>query len=189
VRRREPGEQTRAKILRTAKRLFVEKGYFNTSVKDIAREAGISPATVYHYFSGKEEIAGEICREVIAAIRRGIERAISRGGSAEEKIKGIMEELVSLAWEDMYAVEYAMRAKHTLNVPSCSEEPYKLLREFFREEKRRGNIKNLSEDLCAICLTGAPIGLVQLKRDGTIKGELNRFTEELTKCLWRSLKP
>jgi len=167
----------------------VEKGYFNTSVKDIAKEAGISPATVYHYFDSKEEIAGEICREVVTAVRGAIERAISGEGSAEEKVKRIMAALVNLAWEDMYALEYAMRAKHVLNIHPCSEEPYNLLREFLREEKRRGNIKDLSEDLCAVCLTGAPVGLAQLKRGGAIKGELTRLTEELTECLWRSLKP
>jgi len=167
----------------------VEKGYFSTSVKDIARESGVSPATVYHHFSGKEEIAGEICREIVTTIRQSIERAIREGGSVEERIKRIMLELVSLAWEDMYAVKFAVHTKHSLNLSLCSEEPYRLLRSFLSEEKKRGNIKDLSEDLCAVCITGAPVGLARLKREGTIKGELTPYMEELTECMWRSLRP
>lgn len=50
-------EETVEKILDTAQRLFVEKGYDNTTIQDIVNElGGLSKGAVYHHFKSKEEI-------------------------------------------------------------------------------------------------------------------------------------
>jgi TetR/AcrR family fatty acid metabolism transcriptional regulator len=46
----------REAILRAAIKVFAEKGYFNSKVADIAKEAGIADGTVYLYFKSKDEI-------------------------------------------------------------------------------------------------------------------------------------
>ena len=43
-------------ILDSAERLFVEKGYHDTSINDIAENADFSRTSVYQYFASKEEI-------------------------------------------------------------------------------------------------------------------------------------
>jgi len=47
---------TREKIINTAIILFSDKGYSKTSVRDIAKEVGIKPASLYSHFESKEEI-------------------------------------------------------------------------------------------------------------------------------------
>lgn len=47
---------TTEQILHTALSLFCEKGYYSTSIEDIARQAEISKGLLYHYFSSKEEV-------------------------------------------------------------------------------------------------------------------------------------
>lgn len=49
-------ERRSEEILQAAFRVFSTKGYHNTTVDDIAREAGISKGTCYQYFAGKEDI-------------------------------------------------------------------------------------------------------------------------------------
>ncbi len=49
-------ERARAEIVESAARAFARKGFHGTSIDDIAREAGISPSSLYRYFSGKEEL-------------------------------------------------------------------------------------------------------------------------------------
>jgi AcrR family transcriptional regulator len=46
----------RAEILEAAARLFAQKGYGNTSTKDIAGAADVGESTLYGYFQGKNEI-------------------------------------------------------------------------------------------------------------------------------------
>jgi AcrR family transcriptional regulator len=52
-RRRQQAEETRALIVRTARDLFVERGYGHTTVADIAQGAGVSVETIYAAFGNK----------------------------------------------------------------------------------------------------------------------------------------
>jgi AcrR family transcriptional regulator len=54
--RREGTTESRGHILATARRLFAEHGFDGTSLRQIAREAGVDPAMVHHFFNGKDEL-------------------------------------------------------------------------------------------------------------------------------------
>ena len=49
------GEQRKQELLKIAYRMFVEKGYDNTSIDEIIAEAGIAKGTYYYYFPSKED--------------------------------------------------------------------------------------------------------------------------------------
>jgi AcrR family transcriptional regulator len=54
---RRPGRaDTRGDIVDAAKRVFAGKGYDGASLRAIAREAGVDPALVHHYFDGKASL-------------------------------------------------------------------------------------------------------------------------------------
>ena len=55
------------RILEAAERLFRHYGYGKTTVADIARDLGMSPANVYRFFASKEEIHQAICGRMLAA--------------------------------------------------------------------------------------------------------------------------
>lgn len=50
----EKGRRRRNELLKIAYRMFIEKGYNNTSVDEIIAEAGIAKGTYYYYFPSKE---------------------------------------------------------------------------------------------------------------------------------------
>jgi AcrR family transcriptional regulator len=54
--RRARGEQTRQLILETALRLFRERGYAETTMRAIAKEAGVAVGNAYYYFDSKEHL-------------------------------------------------------------------------------------------------------------------------------------
>src|SRR5512133_3718904 len=43
-------------ILRTSARIFAEKSYHSTTMRDISRATGVSLAGLYHYCTSKEEL-------------------------------------------------------------------------------------------------------------------------------------
>lgn len=47
---------TRKRIFNASKRLFLKKGFRETTTRDIAREAGINLSNLYHYFPSKDEL-------------------------------------------------------------------------------------------------------------------------------------
>jgi AcrR family transcriptional regulator len=52
-------EQTRAAIIEAALRMFRERGYDATTMRAIAREAGVATGNAYYYFGSKEELIQE----------------------------------------------------------------------------------------------------------------------------------
>lgn len=57
------GEGTRRALLGAAKRLFVERGYHQTSVPDIVAAAGVGHGTFYEYFRSRRDILMALTRE------------------------------------------------------------------------------------------------------------------------------
>jgi AcrR family transcriptional regulator len=57
---REAGASTR--VLKAALKLFAERGYAATSMRDIAAATGIKPPTIYAHYPSKEHILAELCR-------------------------------------------------------------------------------------------------------------------------------
>ncbi|HEX6818091.1 MAG TPA: TetR/AcrR family transcriptional regulator [Ktedonobacterales bacterium] len=55
-RRELQAQERRGQLIETARRLFAEKGVENTTIKDIADEAGVAQGLLYHYFRGKDEL-------------------------------------------------------------------------------------------------------------------------------------
>jgi AcrR family transcriptional regulator len=69
--RRGKGEK-RACILEAARKLFLRDGFTDTSMDAITREAGVSKATVYAYFPGKESLFATLVRETAEPILGGL---------------------------------------------------------------------------------------------------------------------
>ena len=57
-------EVTVQKILDTAERLFIEKGYDHASLQDIIRATGLSKGAIYHHFASKEDIFFAVCDRI-----------------------------------------------------------------------------------------------------------------------------
>ena len=80
----------REAILRAAIKVFAEKGYFNSKVADIAKEAGIADGTVYLYFKSKDEILHSF-------FDRAMEDFIAEGKKQLAEIEGAREKLRRIA--------------------------------------------------------------------------------------------
>lgn len=82
---RPPGSQ--GEILTAALKLFAERGYAGTSVRDIAAAAGIKPATIYAHYPSKEHLLAELCRIGHEEQYRGVREAVfSSRPDAREQI-------------------------------------------------------------------------------------------------------
>jgi len=57
------GPQTRSQILDSSLRLFSERGFARTTVRDIARDVGITDAAIYYHFTSKRELLEALAEE------------------------------------------------------------------------------------------------------------------------------
>lgn len=65
--------EIRERILRTAGKLFAEKGFATATILDLAKACESSRGALYHYFGSKEEILAEIIESHVAEMRAQLE--------------------------------------------------------------------------------------------------------------------
>ncbi len=81
---RTPQPQLRAKVISSATKLFLEKGFYESSVREIAAAAGVNASTMLYEFGSKEEILCSIVRHVIDGQFGATNKLIE--GKTEDKI-------------------------------------------------------------------------------------------------------
>ena len=83
-------EQRKNNIIKAAKRLFKNKGFEETTMQMIARQAELSKGALYLYFRDKDEIIASILLEASKALGGLLDEAISLGKNAFDKINRII---------------------------------------------------------------------------------------------------
>lgn len=100
---RRPGNpDTRAHILEVALRLFTMQGYDATSVRAVAREAGVDPALVHRFFGDKKGL-------LLAALQMGIDPAKMIDLVVQDGVENVGARLVHVVtgvWESVLGPEW-----------------------------------------------------------------------------------
>jgi AcrR family transcriptional regulator len=78
-------DQTKDRIIDAAYRTLVKQGYHDTSMKDIAAEAGVAPGLAHYYFETKEDL-------LVAAIEHGCEPVMRGWEQAGVNLSGPLPE-------------------------------------------------------------------------------------------------
>ncbi|MBQ6095367.1 MAG: TetR family transcriptional regulator [Lachnospiraceae bacterium] len=84
------GERRKLELLQIAYKLFITKGYENTSVDDIIEAAGIAKGTYYYYFESKEQTLEEVIGMMIDQETEAAKQVLTAPISVPEKIIGII---------------------------------------------------------------------------------------------------
>ncbi len=107
------GEQTRQRIIAATMRCVAEVGYSRATIREIARTADVTSASLYNYFPNKTELinAAIAARTEIALPR--LRRAAKQPGGAVDRIEAVLDESGRLMREypDLAAFEWAIRAQ------------------------------------------------------------------------------
>ncbi|MBP1046074.1 TetR/AcrR family transcriptional regulator [Enterococcus sp. BWM-S5] len=83
-RRRKAKEQS---ILQTALTLFMHQGIKSTSIQTIAKQAQVSPVTVFNYFGSKEKLLDQTCSLYFDSTYEDFKQVIDSEQSFEEKMQ------------------------------------------------------------------------------------------------------
>ncbi|WP_369189848.1 TetR/AcrR family transcriptional regulator [Streptomyces sp. R08] len=90
-------EQTRALILETAMRLFQEHGYDKTTMRAIAKEAGVSVGNAYYYFAGKEHLIQGFYDRLAEEHRVAVREVLDRETDLEARLSGVLRVWLDIA--------------------------------------------------------------------------------------------
>ncbi|SHE70476.1 transcriptional regulator, TetR family [Microbulbifer donghaiensis] len=80
-------ESPRGRLLHAAARLFEQKGFARTTVREIAAEVGILSGSIFHHFASKEDILCTVMQEVTVYARARMAHAVAAAESPREKLR------------------------------------------------------------------------------------------------------
>ncbi len=90
----------RAELVRVAARLFREKGFDGTTVRDIADAVGMRSGSPFYHFRSKQEILLAVMEEGLAAGLEATEAALGRGLSPREKFRALVRSHLSTLFDE-----------------------------------------------------------------------------------------
>lgn len=125
------GEKTRQRIIVATMRCVAAAGYARATIREIARTANVTSASLYNYFPNKSELlkAAVAARTDVAVPR--LRQAAARPGSAIARLEAVLDESGRLMREypDLAAFEWVLRAENAIAVDATAAGGFKAFRE------------------------------------------------------------
>ena len=137
-------------ILRTSARIFAEKGYHSTSMRDLARATGVSLAGLYHYCKSKEELLFLIQDHCFGRVLERLEQRTRGINDPLEKLRIFIDNHLSFFAANMAEMKVLSHEAESLagdlhKLVSTKKERYarvarKILREIAEQERTNAGV-------------------------------------------------
>ena len=178
---------TREKILDASLKLFSEKGIRETTVKDIAREVGITEGAIYRHFKSKDEIVlglfGLYSEEFYNRLLSGVRSPISY----KEKFYLTVHNFLSFCFENPSAFKYLdlfhyLRAQ---DVKNFSPLPKDAILELIEEGIKAGFV-NIEKEYALAVFVGTLERVFLLVEAGLLDRK-EGLEEEIAGIIWKAV--
>lgn len=186
----QPG-QINERIIAAALQLFTQRGYFSTSVPDMARAAQVSVGSIYHHFKDKEDVARALYLGLMESLQVALAKIAQEHATAYDRCYAVMAMLFELTESNRDAMDFMLYAKHRDFLPSerpvCSSKPFETMRGFVQDGMENGEIRTMDVMVATSCLFGGAIRLVTARLDGVLAEPLPDRLDAVWDCAWRGV--
>jgi AcrR family transcriptional regulator len=166
----------RAQILRTAARIFHDRGFDATSVSDIARSLDMTKAGLYHYFTSKEALLVEIMTFGLERVSEEVILPARAIADPEERLREIVVRHAQITTRAQGAVSQLIDEARALppaarkRVKQYMRVYFDLIRDTLRELEAQGRLREVDPTVAAFSVIGMILWLPRWFRQG---GRLN----------------
>jgi AcrR family transcriptional regulator len=172
-------ENAKTRITQAAFKVFAQKGYHATIMKDIAEELGVSKGAIYQYFNNKEDILKEIIIAYQQTARDILKKSFEKNQPLDalqnyhktmtetyQPNIAIILELISIAASDE-KIRNTVREEY--------EKDIVLLQTFIEQQQQKGNIKpDVDANLTAQVFIALYMGMTSKLIMGFSKSEVKK---------------
>jgi AcrR family transcriptional regulator len=142
------GEETRQRIIVATMRCVAEVGYSKATIREIARMANVTSASLYNYFPNKSELIKATIEARADAAMPRLRQVAEGPGDIIDRIEAVLDECGRLMREypDLAAFEWAIRAENVtgLDGPEAGNAGFETFREIIdgvvADAYRRGEL-------------------------------------------------
>lgn len=184
------------KILDAALMLFSTRGFYATTIPDIAKAMGMSVGNIYNYFSSKELLAKEIIKYSSDILGAEIRHVNENTGSAKEKIRQIVAAYFEMATSKPQHINYFLRVylankevfKDGCEGMLCVSAFVTELMIFFEEGVARNELRNQDFFSAFGLFMGYLGGFVFLNGEGVLEKDLNFYVDDIALNIYNALR-
>lgn len=152
----------RRQILYSAKRVFSEKGFHNTSVSDIVDQAGIARGTFYLYFTNKRDIFDNLLDNLLEELDKRIKPVDLTEGSPEplDQIKDNIRRVLELVIKEPELIQILLHHSAGLDQRSAEavrtfyDQVLRLIERSLEHGIRSGLVRPCNIHIVASCILG-----------------------------------
>jgi len=187
------GEETRSRILESARSLFGRQGYDATGVAGICEAAAVSKGAFYHHFDGKQALFLSLLEEWLAAVEADLAGAVAQAANVVDGLLGMAERTRGI-FNDADGrlsifLEFWAQARKDPEVWRRVVEPFRRYQEMFAAVIRKGiaegSLSPVDPAAAAQALLSLAVGLVMqgvfdprgAQWDGVARESLRLFIE------------
>ena len=147
-------------ILRTAARIFAEKGYHSTSMRDISRATEVSLAGLYYYCKSKEELLFLIQDNCFGRVLERLQERLREATEPVEKLRLVIENHLSFFAANMAEMKVLSHEADSLagelhaRVSGKKQQYTQLVRQILSEVQRAGGERKIDLTVATYALFG-----------------------------------
>ena len=165
-------EELRAKILEAAKALFIERGFEETSIRNIAEKIEYSPTTIYLYFKDKDDIFYALHQEGFVLLNQYF-RALQNVMDPFERLKAICRAYITFALENREFYDLMFISRSPMNALDRDDDKWEEGNKAFgaltgtvTECMQRGYFRNMDPEVLSFTLWSMVHGICSLEIRG-----------------------
>ncbi|WP_292657783.1 TetR/AcrR family transcriptional regulator [Nitratifractor sp.] len=189
-------EKRRAAIIHEALRLFASKGFYSTTIPDIARSIGMSVGNLYNYFGSKELLAQEIIRHISAYLGARIREINESDLPVKQKIRKIVEIYFETARMEPEMIDFFLRVylsnrevfHEGCEGMVCVNEFVTEIMIFFDDGVGKGELKNQDFFSAFGLFMGYLGGMVFLNGEHILPKALEEYIDDISENIYNALK-
>jgi AcrR family transcriptional regulator len=171
---------TREKIEREALRLFAEKGFDGTSVRDISQAVGVADGALYRHFKSKDDIARKIFAHHYRALAQDIIAVAARQLPFRQTVRALVDLFCALFDESPDVFAFILLNQHAhLRFIGEADNAVVPLRTIMQEAFIRGEIRIANPDLASAMALGTVLQPGVFKLYGHLPGPMSAHAEAL----------
>ncbi len=182
-------------VIRTARKLFLEKGFHAVTIPDIVKASGVSVGAIYLHFTNKERLATMVYQrtnqQFMAYLDEKLKDIPEEHLTVREMFYRTAELIFELTETDPEIIDYLLASRQNNSPGACplhSTVFFQRLKKQIRDGIASGEIRPGNHFLSASAYCGVILQAVELRLNGQLIQPLPEIADEVFEHAWSSIK-
>ncbi len=188
-------QEKKNQIIQSSLELFSKKGFYNTTIPDIAKELSMSVGNMYNYFKSKDILAKEIISFISIYLGNKLKAINELDISTEEKTRKIIEIYFKTAKLRPEIIDYFLRIflsnrevfKDGCEGMICVNEFVTEIMIYFEEGVKAGDLRDQDFFSAFGLFMGYLGGMVFLKGEKVLPNDLDNYIDDVSYNIYKAL--